>query len=416
MYLSRRDLISQNDTHVWNKSLCSLLLMLLFLATAAAQESRSELESRRKQLQADIEVTAKELSDTRQNRQATLNRFLILRRSINQRRELIQTLEKEISYTDQSIDRTENVLEALEGDLGRLKQEYSQLLRLALRHKLSQSYLQFLFSARSLNEAFQRWQYIRQYERYRKRQATLIRQTQATLQQKADQLIVERTEKDSLLVEVKGQQANMETELQDKNQLLVTLQSDEKRLANDLEEQERAVARLNQLIENVIRKEMLAKRKRARTPEALNSRDESPSEDAAISAGFADYRGRLPWPVERGTIIKPFGVHPHPRLKSVQVTNNGIDIRTDQQAAVRAVFEGTVAGTQFIPGYQNTIIIQHGQYYTVYSNLAEVFVQRGDTVQKAQQIGRLNKSKPEVHFEVWREKDRLNPEQWVQRD
>lgn len=391
-------------------------MFLLFLATAIAQESRSELESRRKQLQKDIEATAEELADTRKTRQATLNRFLILRRSIHQRQALIQTLEKELSYTNQSIERTQTVLEALADDLDRLKQEYSQLLRVALRHKLSQSYLQFLFSARSLNDAFQRWQYIRQYERYRKRQAGLIRETQSTLQRKADQLTVERAEKDSLLLEVKAQQSNMEAELQDKNRLLVSLQSDEKRLARELEEQERAVAELNQLIETVIRKEMLAKRKRARTPEALHNDSASPSEDATLSAGFADYRGRLPWPVDGGTIIKPFGVHPHPRLKSVKVTNNGIDIRTDQQAPVRAVFAGTVAGTQFIPGYQNTVIIQHGQYYTVYSNLAEVFVKRGDTVQKAQQIGRLNRTKPEVHFEVWREKDRLNPEQWVQQD
>lgn len=409
-------MISLNDTHGRTRLLLSLLVVLFFLATATAQESRSELESRRKQLQADIEATAKELSDTRQTRQATLNRFLILRRSINQRRQLIQTLEKEVNYTNQSIERTETVLEALEGDLNRLKQEYSQLLRVALRHKLSQSYLQFLFSARSLNDAFQRWQYIRQYERYRKRQARLIRETQSTLQQKAEQLTEDRAEKDSLLLEVIGQQTSMEAELQNKNKLLVSLQTDEKRLANELNKQEQAVAELNQLIENVIRKEMLAKRRRARTPEALDDTEEAPSEDATISAGFADYRGRLPWPVAAGTIIKPFGVHPHPRLKSVKVTNNGIDIRTDQQAAVRAVFEGTVAGTQFIPGYQNTVIIQHGQYYTVYSNLAEVFVKRGDTVQKAQQIGRLNSTKPEVHFEVWREKDRLNPEQWVQRN
>lgn len=409
-------MISRNDIHGWNKLLLSLLLLFLFLATATAQESRSELESRRKQLQEDIEATARELSDTRKTRQATLNRFLILRRSIQQRQALIQTLEKEVSYTNQSIERTQIVLEALEGDLDRLKQEYSQLLRIALRHKLSQSYLQFLFSARSLNDAFQRWQYIRQYERYRKRQANLIQETQMTLQQKADELTVERAEKDSLLLEVKAQQSSMETELQDKNRLLVSLQSDEKRLADELAEQERAVAELNQLIENVIRKEMLAKRKRARTPDALENTPETPSTDAALSAGFADYRGRLPWPVSSGTIIKPFGVHPHPRLKSVKITNNGIDIRTEQQAPVRAVFEGTVAGTQFIPGYQNTVIIQHGQYYTVYSNLAEVFVKRGDIVQKAQQIGRLNSTKPEVHFEVWREKNRLNPEQWVQRD
>ena len=346
---------SLNATPAWNK-----LLLLVFLISGLqwplyAQESRTELESKRKELIEAIEETSSELNETRQTRQATLNRFLILRRSIQQRNQLISTLEQEIAYTNASVERTEQVLTALEDDLVRLRSEYEILLRTALRHKLSQSYLQFLFSSRSLNEAFQRWQYIRQYERYRKRQAKLILETQQTLKDKAAQLAADQVDKDSLLQEMRSQQVTMESELSDKNRLLVSLQSDEQRLASELEEQEKAHQQLNALIENVIREEMLAKRKRSRTRAALEDAkapgEEEPASPETDNSNFGQQRGRLPWPVADGQIIKPFGIHYHPKFKEVRLTNNGIDIRTAARSSVRAVYGGRVAGTQFIPGY-----------------------------------------------------------------
>jgi len=411
-------LISLNATPAWSKSVLLLIILSGCQWSLSAQESRSDLESKRKELIEAIEETSSELNETRQTRQATLNRFLILRRSIQQRNQLINTLEQEIAYTNASVERTEQVLTALEDDLVRLRTEYEVLLRTALRHKLSQSYLQFLFSSRSLNEAFQRWQYIRQYERYRKRQANLILETRQTLQVKAAQLAADQVDKDSLLQEMRSQQVTMESELSDKNQLLVSLQSDEKRLASELEEQEKAHQQLNALIENVIREEMLAKRKRSRTRAALedaNSAEEEPAIPESGNSNFGQQRGRLPWPVANGEIIKPFGIHYHPKFKEVRLTNNGIDIRTSARSSVRAVYGGRVAGTQFIPGYQNTVIVQHGQYYTVYSNLAEIFVKRGDNISQSQEIGRLDAERPEIHFEVWQEKKRLNPEDWVTR-
>jgi septal ring factor EnvC (AmiA/AmiB activator) len=409
---------SLNAIPAWSKILLLHIFFFGWQSALSAQESRIDLESKRKELIEAIEETSNELKETRQTRQATLNRFLILRRSIQQRNQLISTLEQEIAYTNASVERTEQVLTSLEDDLVRLRSEYKVLLRTALRHKLSQSYLQFLFSSRNLNEAFQRWQYIRQYERYRKRQASLILETKKTLQEKAAQLAADRIGKDSLLQEMRSQQIIMESELNDKNQLLVTLQSDEKRLASELEKQEKAHQQLNAMIENVIREEMLAKRKRSRTRAALE--DANPPEEVEATpessdANFGQQRGRLPWPVADGQIIKPFGIHYHPKFKEVRLTNNGIDIRTAARSGVRAVFSGRVAGTQFIPGYQNTVIVQHGEYYTVYSNLAEIYVQRGDKITQNQEIGRLDAERPEIHFEVWREKKRLNPEDWVTR-
>jgi murein DD-endopeptidase MepM/ murein hydrolase activator NlpD len=154
-----------------------------------------------------------------------------------------------------------------------------------------------------------------------------------------------------------------------------------------------------------------------RKPEALNAtkekEEEISAEDIGLSKDFSQRKGKLPYPVADGYITRSFGTQPHPTLKGVKINNNGVDIRTDKASDINVVFAGTVVGTQFVPGYQNTVIVQHGEYYTVYSNLEEVLVKRGEKIVANQMIGRLSKDKPEVHFEVWREKERLNPVGWI---
>jgi septal ring factor EnvC (AmiA/AmiB activator) len=135
--------------------------------------------------------------------------------------------------------------------------------------------------------------------------------------------------------------------------------------------------------------------------------------ETGVSVTFSGQRGRLPWPLE-GQVVRGFGTFQHPKFKDVKVTNNGIDIRTQGLGKVKAVCDGKVAGSQFIPGYQHIVIIQHGQYYTVYSNMQEVFVKRGEAINARQEIGRVSAEKPEIHFEVWREKQRLNPISWLE--
>ncbi len=407
----------RNDIRAWIKrgitgSILLLLFLFLFLPEAMAQ-NRKELEDRRKKLIKEIEQTQSLLQKTQKDKEATLDRFFALQNQIKKRQQLIGNLREEIDYTNQGIDRAHEVIDALQDDVDRLKKEYSTMLRAAYRHKINQSWLAFLFSANSLNDVFQRWQYIKQYDRYRKRQAELIVETQNMLVTKAEQLEERRLEKEELLTSIEKQRSLLDRELVDKNKMLRTLKSDESRLVVELQRQEKAREKLNLTIEEVIRKEMARKRREARTPEALAASAEADARRGGLTNGFTGNKGLLPWPVQNGEITRHFGNQPHPTIKTIQIANNGIDIKTDQRAEVFAVFEGEVAGTQFIPGYKNTVILQHGQYYTVYSNLDEIYVRRGDQVKARQSIGRLDNQKPEVHFEIWREKQRLNPVQWV---
>jgi murein hydrolase activator len=176
---------------------------------------------------------------------------------------------------------------------------------------------------------------------------------------------------------------------------------------------------LNAAIENIIREEMERAKREERSAIASrkNVKPSATPESAISSKEFQNNRGKLPWPVSNGVITGHFGRQPHPTIQSVEIVNNGIDIRTEVGAPVRAVFEGTVVGTQFIPGYDYMVILKHGEYYTVYSNLEEVSVKKGDEVSIRQSIGKVSTDRKsntsEVHFEIWKEKTRLNPQDWV---
>lgn len=392
------------------------LLLLVQSGSFLFAQNRSELETRRKELIEEIQQTNRLLEETKKNKATTLDRYFALQTQIKRRQELIQTLGWEIAYADSSINRATEVIEALNSDVELLKQEYAQMLRTAFRHKMNQSYVFFLFSANSLNDAFKRWRYIRQYDQFRKRQASIIAETQQTLSHRLEVLENRKQEKQSLLDSEQQQKQLLTRELASKNQILTDLKSDEKRLSTELAERQKAHQQLNAAIESIIFEEMARKKRTDRTPEALEERREEAAEEIpaeVLSENFQSKKGRLPWPVSNGMITRYFGTQPHPTQKKIQIVNNGIDIRSREQAPVQVVFAGTVAGTQFIPGYQHTVIVQHGEYYTVYSNLEEIYVKRGQQLSTRQTIGRLGKENAEVHFEIWREKTRLNPVKWV---
>ena len=362
----------------------------------------------------EIALTSSLLNETTRNRSATYDLYVTLQNQIVKRKQLVLTLRKEIQYTAENIERTQDVIAALESDTEQLEEEYAEMARQAYRFKLSNNHLFFLFSADGFNDAFQRWRYLKQYDEYRKKQAHLIMATQKTLEQKIGNLELRKAEKEKLLSSEVKQHRMLNKELDDKNKILQALRSDEKRLKKDLDTQEKDRRRLDDSIKDIIRSEVATKKKEPITVEIINS---ASGKDATRL--FQSQRGKLPWPVSKGVITRRFGKQAHPTLKKIEISNNGIDIRADRMAEVRAVFEGKVVGLTFVPGYNNMLIIQHGDYYSVYSNLDEVFVKKGDKVDDKQALGKLSVNSKsnvsELHFEIWREKTRLNPADWVRR-
>jgi septal ring factor EnvC (AmiA/AmiB activator) len=406
--------------------------------TAAQAQSKKDLEDKRRKLLREIELTDRLLKKTTSSREATYDRYIALQKQIERRERLIQTIEAEITAANESIDRSSGVVEALENDLRHMREEYGRMVRGAFRRKMLTNPLVFIFSAESLNQAFRRWLFLRKYDRLRKEQSKAIAGTQTMLRRKMSGLETARKEKEALLIALQSQQTTLTSELEQKDQLLETLAQDESRLKKELLEKQKAHEALNQAIELIIQEEVqrrLAESRKPKTNPAPRKADSKPSstpaapsklpenisaaEEDPLSLNFVRQRGRLPWPVEDGIITRPYGRQKHPTIKSVEITNNGIDIRTEDGSSVKAVHDGSVAGVQFIPGHDYTVILQHGNYYTVYSNLSEAFVQKGDDVNARQSIGRVSTNpitgSSELHFELWQEKERMNPALWIRK-
>lgn len=397
------------------------ILALLCLPVLLSGQNREELEQKRERLLKEIKATETALTNTQKDKEATLEQYIALRTQIRNRQELVKTLEEELKQVEAGIRRSEVVLAALQGDIERLKQEYAHTMRVAYRHKLSQSMLVFLFSAEDFNDAFSRWQYIRQYDRFRKKQAHNISETQEMLSERTAELEDRKVEQQRLLATQKQQTNLLQEEFQEKNSLLRKLKTSEEQLMSTLEQQQQAHEGLNQAIEDIIIAEMSRKRQEARerTPAgATATTAEEPAgkaeAEAALTRNFSSQRGRLPWPVRSGRVSKSYGNAIVMEDTGLKLPNNGIEIQAQNGAAVFPVYQGEVTHITFVPVYQNVVLVNHGDFFTLYYRIEEVLVEKGQPVGTEQPIGRLAQNNNTVHFEIWKGTQKLNPEIWLE--
>jgi murein hydrolase activator len=313
----------------------------------------------------------------------------------------------------------------LDDDLYRLKIDYARLLRTAYRQYSTGNALFFIFTSQSFIQAFQRWQYIKQYDEQRKQQVQLIVKAQNELKNKANGLQSTLIAKKQLLDFTKTQRSDLKKELHKKDSLIIFLQNDEQRIRADLAAKQRTDTYLFESIQQFMQSEQGKNASEQPTiavattnipvAEPIISENKVIYEPSIITKEFKNNKGTLHLPVQNGSIIRHFGKQPHPTFENVEISNNGIDIKCAANADIKVVFYGKVLGTQYIPGYQNMVLVQHGSFYTVYSNMEEVLVKRGDIVVVDQVIGKVSAEKPEVHFEIWQDKVLLNPANWVER-
>jgi septal ring factor EnvC (AmiA/AmiB activator) len=262
--------------------------------------------------------------------------------------------------------------------------------------------------------------YFEQYNEYRKQQALLIQVKQKRLEIKLEDLAGIRDEKNALLTSEERQRQQLTLEREEKNKSVQSLSKKEKELQKTLKEKEAAARKLQQAIQDIIAEEIRLAAERANKSGAATEKTGLFSltpEEKIISDNFLNNRGSLPWPLEQGIISSTFGEHPHPVLKNVKTRNNGIDMLTESGAEARAIFGGVVTRVMNVPNNNNVVIIRHGEFLSVYSNLDQVFVKIGEKVNTKQKIGTVftnkTESKTELHFEIWQSKTLLNPEDWL---
>ncbi len=403
----------------------NLFFILLILFTLSlpgkswSQDKKSQLQARKAKIEEDINYTNKLLSETKKSKQASLNQLVLLNKKISKRQELINAINGEIQNIDKKIKQTNDTIRELTETIKRLKDEYAKMIYYAQKNRSSYSRLMFIFSAESFNQAYQRIKYFQQYSSYRQNQVRVIKETQAVLANKVAELEKHKKEKLQLksMEESEKQKLSVEKNQQDKTVRQLTQK--EKELLKKLRESEKAAKKLQKAIEDLIAEELRKAREEAKKtgtkPTAENAFGLTPSE-MKLSSSFAGNKGTLPWPTERGFISASFGEHPHPVLKGIITKNNGVDISTQAGADARSVFEGVVTSIMQLPSYNHVVIIKHGEFLTVYSNLSQVYVNKGDKVTTKQRIGKIetdDDGKTKLHFELWKGKVLQNPEAWI---
>lgn len=393
-------------------------ILLLMASAVARQNEKERLQQDKMRIQQEIGYTNKLLEETQRNKQTSLNQLALLNKQIKQREELIRNIDATIINLDEQIQTSVDTIAFLQSEIQRFKEEYSRLIVAASRHHKAHQRLMFIFSSDDFNQAYKRIKYLQQYTAYRKMQTEKIQQAQEELENKKIQLELQRAEKLNLRTTSEREKDQLSRELDNQKQSVQSLSEREKDLLARLRENERALNRLQKAIEEIIAEEIrLAKEAAKEAGETAPESFALTPEQILISNNFAANKGKLPWPSERGVIGATFGEHPHPVLKGIKTRNNGIDILTHEGAEARAVFQGEVSNVLTIPSLNNVVIIKHGEFLTVYSNLDQVYVKRGDQIAVRQSLGLIhtdaNEARTKLHFEIWKGKEIQDPEHWI---
>lgn len=403
-----------------------LIPLLLFRFLSFSQESKEKLQKSKKQLEEEIRYTSRLLEETHKTKQNSLNKVMLLNRQIEKRQQLITAISGEVDQIGQQMEVQGKHIATLSEEIKKMKNEYARMIYYAYKNLNAYNRLLFIFSAEDFNQAYHRLLYYQQYSAYRRTQAELIRDAQMNLNRKQKELEDTRQQKLTLARTEESEKGQLTQEKEEKDKTVQQLSKKEKELEATLREKQKAAQKLEHEIEKLITAEIKAAADRAKKADARDTKSKMKSgrteimltnDEQVLSSSFASNKGKLPWPSEHGVIVSQFGEHPHPVLKYVKVKNNGIDISTEKGAAVRSVFSGKVSRVMAFPNLNNVVIIRHGEYLTVYSNLETVSVKDGQTVTTKQPIGKVHTnpedSRTDLHFEIWLGKTTQDPQEWL---
>ncbi|MCB9252163.1 MAG: peptidoglycan DD-metalloendopeptidase family protein [Flavobacteriales bacterium] len=403
-----------------------LLISIALAGVALVQgQSRKELEKLRTKKEKEIAQTKKKLDQTIKKKQKSEVVLLQLRKQIAQKRELSKIYTSELEKIEEDILKINNELILLDDEINKLKSQFANLVIQGYKSRHAASKINFLFSANTFPQAIRRFIYLKKLLAFRKQQLALIEHKKEA---KANNLIErEKIKADKLGIVNSTELIKLELE-QDENDaevLVKVLQKKESQLLVDLKKKEQAYRKLDAAIKIAIEKEIKLAREReeARRKKELAEKNKKSSGDSKVSeenylsesnnSGFEEMKNKLPWPLNGGQITQGFGTHQHPTLPDVTVINNGVNISALNGSSVKSVFPGSVSAILQIPGMKNTVLIKHGEYFTVYAKLEEVNVKKGDTVKSGETIGKIvtdTDGKTELHFEIWKGNQRIDPQ------
>ena len=403
-----------------------ILLLMILHSIFVSGQTKDELTKQKSKIIKDIKYTKELLNKIEFTKTKSLNYLNVLETQINSRKSLLTTLNIEIVLLNKQINKTETfikrTIEAITSETQKLKilkDEYAKIIFLASLKINSRNDIMFIISSDNFNQAYKRILYLKQYSFYRKNQSVKISLSKSMLiskkeklAQQKDRLIEESASKTMLLNSKRQELEIIKSTQSEKQDILIKLRKSEKKFKKNLLQQQKEAIDLDNKIRSIIAEELRKSKDVGRINKSKNL-----AEINSLSQGFFNKKGSLPWPTEKGVIVSNYGKQSHPVFFNIETFNNGIDIATDKNTDVRAVFDGIVSRIFFIKGEGKAVLLNHGQYFSVYSGLKEVIVKSGDKLISKEKIGVVitqeEENKTELHFEIWRGYEKLNPSIWL---
>lgn len=391
----------------------AFVMAALFWSSALCAQNKAALQAQRDAIERKLATTERLLSEAASNKNDAVVSLRLIDERMALREQLIRHHRAEIRSIERSMTSTDSEIRTLEGHIDALKDEYSRMIQAAHKQSLSQNPWLYLFSAADFTQASIRFRMLRSYSSLRKKHVEQIESAQVNLSDNRKDLVNEKSAMEVALNDVRNERNALAKDRKKRAEIVQDLKGKESNLRAEVKKSKAEQKRLSESIRKIIESELAAERASSAGEFALTP------EGKIVSAAFESNRTSLPWPVLRGVITGKFGKQSHPTLPGITFENNGIDISTEKTSAVLAIFAGTVSSVFPIPGAGQTVILSHGAFRTVYSNLEGVQLKKGDRIEAREKIGsvRPNNNQNVLHFEVWKvtgnSQTPQNPSTWL---
>ena len=395
-----------------------LLMLMLHISSFSQSKKQQELEERRRELQREIQQIGSLLFEGKKEQKSVVSVVEDLNFKIQVRTNLISITNQQTNLLTREINSNQTKISKLRLKLKALKADYAKMIVKSYKSRSDQSKLMFLLSSTTFQQAYKRLQYIKQYADYQKRQAELIKTETTKMQQLNIELVTQKKNKQALIDANKKAKSVLDTERAQQESLIKEIKNNLTQFTAQIKAKQRESNKIDKEIRKIIQAAIAASNKKAGKSTTRKVFSLTP-EQKVLAANFTSNKGKLPWPVTNGVVKLRYGNNPSPIDPSLTIKSNGVRIATSKGGQVRAVFDGVVQGIMTPKNGNNTIMIRHGNYITIYKNLSKFYVNKGDTVTTKQTIGEVitNKASGEsiLSFGIYKDSSTEDPSKWIYR-
>jgi murein hydrolase activator len=392
------------------RALIIVLCVFHWIGISIAQNDVDKVKKMRESTLKEIEYANKLLEETKGKTKASIEEVNIINQKLKKRQQYIVSLETETELVGKNVAEYQAEIDKVQAEIRRLKNLYAEMLVKNYKNRWDNYYIMYFLASDNMNQLYQRLRFVRIYYNYIENQKIKLDQLNADLIVKSNKLQEVKKQKDLLISTTRKEYSVIQEESAKKVVLLNSLKKKQAEIEKEIRDKERTAKKLDNEITKIIEAE------RKKSGKGSMKANLTPA-DQIISSDFEKNRGKLPWPTKEGMISGKYGEHEHPDFKEVKIRNDGIYISTSKGEQVRSIFKGIVSRVFSIPGENYTVIIKHGNYFTLYHNLVDVTVKAGQHVETKEVLGTVytdNETKEStLYFQIWKETERNDPELWL---